>query len=954
MTLGTGKRPNPVDQAQLRRIEVLHRGFLFQHIYAAMCLLEAGTHGYTSVTVESDEDVEVALEDLRGYLQIKHRETALSWGDIEGALGRFAALRAVHRSGERGGKPKFAIVCNIAPDAALAKRLNGEDWPDDVQILSPDAKANLPLPVPAASLLQAIDSATEAAGRLPFASLAPETLVLKLCSLVMLAATGEQRSLDHVFQTEELTGLFEQLVQELQDLPAPPIPYRGQEDEPALRSGQRVRLITGYSGAGKTSWVAQSAQQAVGPLAYLDIADVPGPALAHAVGRELVGRLAAAGGNVSKLLVPGSSAVAILQALSRRLADQAISATLVLDNAHRLPADDLVVVVDALASAQILLLARPEGEIAATEARLKITSEQLKGWSADTVAAAALDAGCVADVADCERLISLTGGLPLYVQNGLIITVEDYQGRLRAFCTDLAASTQSRETAQEFILGRVFEGLLFSVQQVAELLSLADTPLSRTEINTFLANAAGLDEPTVVAAMRRLRHVGLLQVYSENRVKMHDAARVIGRGRLVQEGQDALRAKRTALRNVVRNSVLANWNIGKLTLFLRLSVQIGDLSVLAEMVTDEIFHEMGVWPEVEQFLARAVADETQGPEERLKALDGLAFAHLKSGDERAGAWLDQMDALIAKHDLGAEERLRVGMKRMTLLARDGELDEMEALIESIAPIVEALPESHTRIFRYNLANAYLALGHGDVAESLLEQVAAEYYERLGLTPAMVMGRNAPELVKILKEGADADDIKHLADTLDTWAKAMEAQGRVSPFLRVHALKFFDVARAPESLLRVGQDLVDQHVRAQDFVGARQMCENILLPQLGQLKIADYVVPIRSQYAVVLAYNGAFALAEAEMSRLSPYEGALSDAGRAELRAQRDLLAQLKRYGPPPDRSPSPEFLARVAEAMNRRGHKPLWPDYRRKVGRNETCSCGSGKKYKKCCGSSTH
>jgi hypothetical protein len=409
----------------------------------------------------------------------------------------------------------------------------------------------------------------------------------------------------------------------------------------------------------------------------------------------------------------------------------------------------------------------------------------------------------------------------------------------------LAASTQSRETAQEFILGRVFEGLPRPVQHVAELLSLADIPLSRTEINTFLADAAGLDEPTVAAAMRRLRQVGLLQVYSEDRVKVHDAARVIGRGRLVLEGQGALKAKRTALRGVVRNSVLASWNMGKLTLLLRLSAQIGDLSLLAEMATDEIFHEMGVWPEVEQFLAQAVADEAQDPEERLKALDGLAFAHLKSGDERAGAWLDQMDTLIGQHDLGAEDRLRVAMKRLSLLARDGKLEAMEALAESMAPSLEALPEAHNRIFRYNLAAAYLALGHGDLAESLLEQVAAEYYDRLGLTPAMVMGRNAPELAEILKDGADADDIKHLANTLDAWAKAMDAQGKVSPFLRIHALKFFDLARAPESLLRVGQDLVDQHIQAQEFVGARQMCENILLPQLGQLKIAEYVVPVRS-------------------------------------------------------------------------------------------------------------
>jgi len=86
-----------------------------------------------------------------------------------------------------------------------------------------------------------------------------------------------------------------------------------------------------------------------------------------------------------------------------------------------------------------------------------------------------------------------------------------------------------------------------------------------------------------------------------------------------------------------------------------------------------------------------------------------------------------------------------------------------------------------------------------------------------------------------------------------------------------------------------------------------------------------------------------------MGRLSPYEGALSKAGQAELKAQRGLIADLKRYGPPPDRSPPPEILARVAESMKRKGDKPLAPEPRRKVGRNETCPCGSGKKYKNCC-----
>ena len=55
-----------------------------------------------------------------------------------------------------------------------------------------------------------------------------------------------------------------------------------------------------------------------------------------------------------------------------------------------------------------------------------------------------------------------------------------------------------------------------------------------------------------------------------------------------------------------------------------------------------------------------------------------------------------------------------------------------------------------------------------------------------------MGNNAPELARMLKKGTDVDDVKHLADSLDVLAKALDAQGQFSPFARIHALKFYDL------------------------------------------------------------------------------------------------------------------------------------------------------------------
>lgn len=51
-----------LDPAQLVRIEAVHRGFLFQHLYTVQCLLSAAALSVRSVDVESDEDVEVQFE----------------------------------------------------------------------------------------------------------------------------------------------------------------------------------------------------------------------------------------------------------------------------------------------------------------------------------------------------------------------------------------------------------------------------------------------------------------------------------------------------------------------------------------------------------------------------------------------------------------------------------------------------------------------------------------------------------------------------------------------------------------------------------------------------------------------------------------------------------------------------------------------------------------------------
>lgn len=946
-------RADVLDPAQLVRIEAVHRGFFFQHLYTVQCLLSAASLSIKSVSVESDEDVEVQFEGRRIYVQVKHRKETLAWNDIEDAVTRFGELRAAHKRGERSGEPAFLIVSNAAPNGPLAAKIAATDWPTDVRVdwplADPDSRI---LPSPQASLLDVARAAGQMAEDLPFATLAPETLVWKLAGVVSLAATGEYEHLDHIFETAKLPSLFEQLVVQLQDLPLPPSPYRVQEHEPNLSTGDRVRLIVGYSGAGKTSWLAQSAQHAPGDLVYIDIADTPGAALANTVAREVAGRVFETGHRLGEIFLPGASGREILQILSRRLAEQGQVVTVALDNVHQLPADDLIGVIQSARDIRFVLLGRPEGEVPALEAVLSVTREALLGWAPDTVAAAVHEEGCQGDAADCQRLIDLTGGLPLFVLNAISVAKSDYHGSLKRLCADLARSAHTREVAQDLILGRVFDRLPQAVASVAELLSLCDAPLTREEIRSYVAAAGDPDQAVFERSLRHLVSQGLLQVFANDRIKLHDAARAVGKGRLLLHGAEGVKARQEALRGVVQKSLLESWHPAKLSLFLRLTGEVGRLDVLVEMAIEELFHEMGVWPEVEAYLVHGAQDDDVPPDQRIKALDGLAFADIKAGSDRAASWLDQMDALITAHDLGAEERLRVGMKRMSLLADKRDRRGAMRLVTDLTPVVKDLPSGHQRVFEYNVACAELALGDADAAAKRVQPLIRDYYHQIGLSPEMVIGNNAPELSQMLKEGTDVDDVKHLADALDVLAKARDVQGRPSPFARIHALKFYDLARAPESLFRVGQDLVDQFIGKRDFDGALNMMETIVLPQLRQWKLADYMITVRSQYAVVLAYCGRFSEGEDEMARLEPYEAGLPCRVREELQNQRKLIAQLRAFGPPPKWVPPPGMLESLARRFGKEERIRATPPQpaRRKIGRNEQCPCGSGRKFKHCHG----
>ncbi|EQD40811.1 hypothetical protein B1A_16312, partial [mine drainage metagenome] len=205
-----------LDARQLARIEAVHRGFLYQHLYAAACLFKAAASGVTHVVVENDEDVELVLPGHRIYAQIKTRGSRLIFSDVEGALGRFDQIRDEHSAGRRSGTCQFVVIANTPLGPELAERAVKANWPSDVTLVYPGSGTlAAPLPEPWPTVDNAFDACRAAAESLPFGILAPETLVWKIAGRVMAASAGVESNPGHTFVVDELPALFEQLVVQL-------------------------------------------------------------------------------------------------------------------------------------------------------------------------------------------------------------------------------------------------------------------------------------------------------------------------------------------------------------------------------------------------------------------------------------------------------------------------------------------------------------------------------------------------------------------------------------------------------------------------------------------------------------------------------------------------------------------------------------------------------------------
>lgn len=920
-----------MDRAQLARIEGVHRGFLYQHVYAVALLLALGRKPGAVLAVELDEDVELFLGELYWYIQVKTRLGAVVPSDVDAALERFDGIRAEHASRARPGQPRFAIVANSEPGPKLQKQLDGADWPEDVYFVTPSRGAPDGLPAAGVDVDAMMDIATAAAETVPFGGLAPRTLVFKLATLVQHASAGAR---EHQFAAADLPELLEQLVIQLQDFPEPPSPYRPQRGEPAIGSDKRVRLIIGFSGAGKTAWAAEAARHAAEPMVYFDVSDLPSRSVSTSLAREIVARfLGGRAKGVGGVQLPPNGGIDALRYADGLLAGEGIRAIIVLDNVHRLSVADLRQVVDGAPNQSFIGLGQPWDDRALTEATLGIEAEPLGGFGADTVAAVFAAEGVGIDLETVEAVLHLTAGLPLFVINAARLSSLQFGGAAKAFCDSILDRTHQQETAQDLILEKAFVSLSDAARDAAAILGACDIPLEAGEISYILAEPA--TRAASAKALRELRGASMLVNFAEARSGLHDALRPLAAEHRLGMDKAVIDAALERLQLLLVESLQARQDIPRLTFLIRLLPSVGRTDALVDLATSEMFYEQGNMAMMWETLVEAADDPTYSPRDRFWALDALSYWESRDGGVPDAARVAQMADLVSQNPFEPRERLNLVFKQMIIAGSAGDREQVEVRYREGRKAAD--DGESARILRYNRAVALYRTDALEQTRNALEPLIDEMHRALGLREGDLLLKNGQELLDCLGE-SDPDELKRLADALNLWSTVMVRLGLPPMMRRLQASKLYISVGAGRSATIAAQELADEMLKIMATPeGARQVFEQHVFPLIEQYKLTDLVLEARAEYAVALAYCGDMDGADHQMLALGNYAG--DDEWDAKQAHAKNLIEQIRRGD------------ARIGAPMRVSASALRNPNsVGRHVRPDDACPCGSGRKHKRCHG----
>ncbi|KQV30370.1 ATP-binding protein [Massilia sp. Root335] len=871
-----------VDKAQLRRIEATHKGFLYQHLYGVACLLMVDQLGWTRMRVEVDEDIELEFSGRYVYVQVKSRSKLIQISDIASALKRFEQYRTQHTPGGRAGQPEFILALNCDTAPGLSTRISAGEFPQDVRFMRPGQ--NIPgLPPVWANNEEAFSWCVARAEALPFIMVAPDVLVQNLAGAIMRMAAGLDEFTRHEVTAMRAAGMLQQFVQQVHEFPAPPLNYRPQDNEPALVTDAPVRLIVGFSGAGKTSWAAQAALADAQPRAYFDVADLPSSSVARTLARELAARWL--GDNPEGRQVVASEALSGVEAL--RLVTSSLQAqqqtyTMVIDNAHRLQVEDARAITAAMKDLQLVFLAQPTAELDLMSAALDVEPETLQGWGADSIGYEASAQECTVSMATATRIRALTGGLPLYVRSAISVAKKDYGSDLKAFCDAFEGQSLSTDTRQHTLLAAVFNGLDEASKQVLACASLSDVPLAAAEIAGVVAEAFSLHQPTVIRKLRSLRARGLLQAYGSQRSKVHDALRPIALEHLIEEPEPGRRA-RAFLLDLVVKSLKENHETERFPLFIRLLIELRKVAELADLGTGEAFHEGPEYPQMWPLLEEAANDPALTTEVRFECLDALLYHRQKHGPEETIApLLDQMEALIDRGLANNRSRLVFLQKSLLYWASQGNEARVQELLRKAQALIPD-QASYRRVFTYSAAFALWKVARPASAERLLNGLVAEYIAILSINVDEIMSNPGLYVARVRADDDYGTDCKHLADCFDLLARVLEQLKRAQSGPRKVAVRLFEITGSWDSAVRVGIDLVYQHLDRSELPQALKLVSESLPRIVHFYELARHTIPLRYLHAHILGKMGQISAAREILKTADPFFKSMPNDEQLEAR-----------------------------------------------------------------------
>lgn len=934
---------NDKHDARQRGVEAVYRGFLFQHLYAVGCLLLARMHPeLKEVISEQDEDVEVVLTRERRYVQVKYRSTELQTSDVSAALDRFRTLRDDHLQGRKQTGYQFVIVCNREPSAALRGDSRVADL--GVHLVSPSVPlpADWTMPPALNTIDEALEWCRQQAELVPHTRLEARTLVWKLATEVSLASAG-RRPGGHVFETSALADLFELLFVRHQHLPKAPAPYRAFESTPHLEEPGRVTLVVGLSGAGKTGWFAERALHLSGAVVYFDVGDNSDATVAPALVREIAGALADSGASdpVRSALYAGASGLTSLRAIDGVLARSGTLLTVAIDNVHRISAHRVTEIVSALPAVQWVLLAQPSSSTPELRARLGCEEQSLAGLAIDAIAGVFRDSGLPVTFAQAQRLKAITGGLPLFVNDAAFLCARRFSGDCDSLCQALEDASTTESSGQDAVLRASIENGNPQARRAAAALALASVRLAESEAVTVLTEGICLDPSEASRCIRELTDRGLVQVFANRDVVVHDAFRTVVRGIrcLLPEETDRVRH---VLGRLFRLSISPSAP-DRFIAYCRIAPHIGETRVVIDMAGSipEHLHEHGSADALRQILTDTLEDSALSDEDRFWAADTLTFWAIQRGDEAGRIHSDMvlLEQRLAAVSNDRRARQTVAIKRLLVAGKDEDLDRARKIYAQA--MGDAADDPHGwLILRYTYGVALMLCDALEAADLVTSTVANGYLRLVGLRPEQLFATNALDIRRSLGDKADEIElIKHVADAIDLRARVVAARGGVVALLKMWAFKLYALAVAPSSAVNAGKDVVDELLSIGALGDAKGFMERTLIPGIAEFRLPEEIIPLRAQYAVVLAYDGQVERARNQLADLTVFASS-SPLLAAELENQRRLIEAIA--------SGEVRLTPRGRGGLDRSGLLLDVP--RLQAGRNEPCPCGSAVKFKRCCG----